>query len=307
MMEFDLQLKDVFGIEYGPWYIKPRSLHWWELYRVEVMEHDHGRFQKMFRVSVRTFNYLYDLIGNDMQHNPPPSLGQGICGRKLEVNKQIVISLHRLATSDTILSISELFGVSPTTVLRIVKRFIMTMLLREKHHLQWPSSDDLQMVKKKFENLWSIPQVCGAIDCTHVEVNLPSNARSTDFYDKDHDYSYVVQAIVDSDMQFLDVFAGFPGVVHDVRVLRNSSFYKSVEDGERLNGPKRRIASTWIPQLIIGDTGYTQSKWMLVPLPGRNLHGMYESYNYKQSSTRIIVEHAFGRLTGVWRILYKPI
>ena len=145
------------------------------------------------------------------------------------------------------------------------------------------------MVKRKFENLWDIPQVCGAIDCTHVEVDLPGNARSTDFYDKDHDYSFVVQAIVDSDMRFLDVFAGFPGVVHDIRVLRNSSFFKSVEDGERLNGPKRRIAGTWILELIVGDAGYTQSEWMLVPLPGRNLHGMYESYNYKQSSTRIIV------------------
>ena len=70
-------------------------------------------------------------------------------------------------------------------------------------------------------------------------------------------------------------------MVHDVRVLRNSSFYKSVEDGERLNGPKYRIVGTWIPELIVGDVGYIQSKWMLVPLPGRNLHGMYESYNYK--------------------------
>ena len=189
MMEFDLQRKDVLGIEYGPWYIKPRSLHWWELYRVEVMEHDHGRFQKMFRVSVRTFNYLYDLIGNDMQRNPPPSLGQGIHCRKLEVDKQIAISLHRLATGDTVFSISELFGVSPATVSRTLKRFIMAMLLRGKHHLQWPSTDDLQMVKRKFENLWGIPQVCGAIDCTRVEFDLPSNARSKDFYDKDHDYS----------------------------------------------------------------------------------------------------------------------
>ena len=85
------------------------------------MEHDHGRFQKMFRVSMRTFNYLYDLIGNDMQHNPPPLLGQGIRRRKLEVNKQIAISLHRLATGNTVPSISELFGVSPTTVSRTVR------------------------------------------------------------------------------------------------------------------------------------------------------------------------------------------
>ena len=164
------------------------------------MEHDHGRFQKMFRVSMRTFNYLYDLIGNDMQHNPPPWLGQGIRGRKLEVNKQIVICLRRLATGNTILSLSKLFGMSSTTVSRTVKRFIMAMLLKGKHHLEWPSSDDLQMVERKFEHLWGIPQVRAAIDCTHIEVDLPNNARSTDFYNKDHNYSYIVQAIVDSDM-----------------------------------------------------------------------------------------------------------
>ena len=100
----------------------------------------------------------------------------------------------------------------------------MAMILRGKHHLQWPGTDDLQMVKRKFENLWGIPQVCGAIDCTHVEVDLPGNARSTDFYDKDHDYSFVVQAIVDLDMRFLDVFARFPSVVHDIRVLRIQVF-----------------------------------------------------------------------------------
>ena len=73
-----------------------------------------------------------------------------------------------------------------------------------------------------------------------------------------------------------------------------------------MNGLKRRIAGTWIPKLIIGDAGYTQSEWMLVPLPGRNLQGINEAYNHKQSSTRIIMERAFGRLKGVWRILYKP-
>ena len=99
-------------------------------------------------------------------------------------------------------------------------------------------------------------------------------------------------------MRFLDVFARFSGVAHDVIVLRNSSFYKLVEDGERLNGPKRRIAGTWILELIVVDARYIQSEWMLVPIPGRNLHGMYESYNYKQSSTHIIVERAFGRLKG---------
>jgi len=79
---------------------------------------------------------------------------------------------------------------------------------------------------------------------THVEIELPSIARSMNFYDKDHDYSYVVLAIVDLKMRFLDVFTGFPSVVYDLRVLRNSGFYKAVEEGERLNGQKRQIAGT---------------------------------------------------------------
>ena len=305
ILNLDLQLKDVLGIQWGPWYIKPRSLHWWDFYRQQIMDDDNERFQKLFRVSVRTFNYLCDMVRVDMEKKTPISF-HGIRGWKLEVDKQVAMSLHRLATGDPLLSILEMFGVSPATVSKSVKNFILAMLLRGKHHLQWPTPENLEIVKRKFEHVWGIPQACGAIDCTHVEIELPKNAQSTDFYDKDHDYSYVVQAIVDSEMQFLDIFAGFPGVVHDDRVLKNSGFYKAVEEGQLLNGPKRQIQGIWIPELIIGDAGYTQSEWMLVPLPGRNLHGLHESYNHKHSSTRIIVERAFGRLKGVWRILYKP-
>ena len=149
----------------------------------------------------------------------------------MEVDKQIAMSLRRLATRDSLLTISELFGVSPTTVSRSVKRFIAAMLKQGKHHLQWPSNEGLEIVKRKFEHVWEIPQACGAIDCSHVEVEFPNSARSTDFFDKDHDYSYVIQAIVDTDMRFLDVFAGFLGVAHDLRVLKNSGFYKGVESG----------------------------------------------------------------------------
>jgi hypothetical protein len=37
------------------------------------------------------------------------------------------------------------------------------------------------------------------------------------------------------------------------------------------------------------------------------LRDVYEDYNHKQISTRIVVEQAFGRLKGVWRVLHCPI
>jgi hypothetical protein len=152
--------------------------------------------------------------------------------------------------------------------------------LRASHFIKWPINEDLNLVKMKFERIRSIPQVRGAFDSTHMEVELPGRSRSTDYFDKDKDYSYVVQAIVDTDMWFLDVFAGFFDVVHDLRVLRNSRFFQLVEGGNRLNGQKRQIQGKWIPELIVGDSGYTQLEWMLVPLPWRNLRGIYEDYNY---------------------------
>jgi hypothetical protein len=79
-----------------------------------------------------------------------------------------------------------------------------------------------------------------------------------------------------------------------------------MEAGSCLNGQKRQIQGKWIPKFIVGDSSYTQSEWMLVPLPGRKLRGIYDDYNYKQSNTRIVVEQAFGRLKGVWRILHCP-
>ena len=71
MLDLHLTPKDIFGIKWGGWYIKPRSLHWWTLYRDEVIENDHERFRRMFRVSIRTFKYLCNLVDHDMLQNSP--------------------------------------------------------------------------------------------------------------------------------------------------------------------------------------------------------------------------------------------
>jgi hypothetical protein len=46
---------------------------------------------------------------------------------------------------------------------------------------------------------------------------------------------------------------------------------------------------------------------MLILHLGRNLHGTYDDYNYKQNNTIITVEQTFGCLVGFWRILHHPI
>jgi hypothetical protein len=45
---------------------------------------------------------------------------------------------------------------------------------------------------------------------------------------------------------------------------------------------------------------------MLVIFLGRISHGIYNDYNYKQSSTRILVKQTIGRPKGIWKILHHP-
>jgi hypothetical protein len=75
----------------------------------------------------------------------------GICGRKLDLEKQVGISLRRLATGDTIFIIVELFGVSIATTSKTVRRFINALISRASHFIKWPNNEDLNLVKMKFE------------------------------------------------------------------------------------------------------------------------------------------------------------
>jgi len=83
-------------------------------------------------------------------------------------------------------------------------------------HLNWPTGERLFEVKLGFENLHGILQCCGAINFSHIRFDLPTNTRSSDWYDRNHNYSTVMQAIVDHEARFTDLcFVGIPGSVHD--------------------------------------------------------------------------------------------
>ena len=46
-----------------------------------------------------------------------------------------------------------------------------------------------------------------------------------DYYNRKGFYSIVLQAVIDSNGKFIDIFVGYPGSTHDSRIFRNSSLY----------------------------------------------------------------------------------
>eukprot|EP01018_Ginkgo_biloba_P016929 Gb_05153 [translate_table: standard] len=207
----------------------------------------------------------------------------------------------------SMINISELFGCGKSTVVRTIRKFIHAMQIRCSNVVKWPiDSIALERVKEGFRQKRGFPNCYGAIDVTHIRFQLPRNESSSDSYDRDHHYSMVLQAIVDSNMHFLDVFTGWYGSTNDARLLRNSSFYRLCEGGERLNGPSICIGLSNMREYISGDGGYPLLPWLITPFGGVLTNSQRE-FHFNLSSTRIIVERAFGRLKNCWRILHTKI
>jgi hypothetical protein len=59
-------------------------------------------------------------------------------------------------------------------------------------------------------------------------------------------------------------------------------------------------------EYIIGDEGYPLRPWLLSPYPPDvgGLNSIQDNFNYKHMCTRMVVEVAFARLKGAWRILH---
>ncbi|MCO5559234.1 hypothetical protein L7F22_012829 [Adiantum nelumboides] len=103
-------------------------------------------------------------------------------------------------------------------------------------------------------------------------------------------------------MCFLDVFAGFPGSVNDIRLLKNSALYSSVECGLILNGAEYGQGSFSIREFIVADGGYPLLPWLMIPYTTPTI-ATEKLFNYKLSSIKIVVERAFGILKMRWRYL----
>ncbi|MCO5574050.1 hypothetical protein L7F22_027827 [Adiantum nelumboides] len=99
----------------------------------------------------------------------------------------------------------------------------------------------------------------------------------------------LVQCVVESEMKFLDVFAGFPRSINDVRLLHNSAFYHYANRGLILNGAKYTNGSFSIREYIVADGGYPLLPWLMrsYRTPSTPTEKLF---NYKLSSTNTVAE-----------------
>ncbi|MCO5583809.1 hypothetical protein L7F22_037723 [Adiantum nelumboides] len=182
------------------------------------------------------------------------------------------------------------------------------MLKHKSTFICWPQTpQELQQVKDGFVAKQGFPNCCGAIDITHINMDLPPGEAAAHWFDRDHNYSMTLQGVVDSDMQFLDIMCGMPGVCNDIRILQNSSPYMKSQSNALLNGPPLICGIHQIQEYIQGDGGYLDLTWLVIPFPAPKMNEHTQLFNYKLSSTRIVVKRSFGYLKQMWGYLHQRI
>lgn len=184
-----------------------------------------------------------------------------------------------------LITTGDFAGIHKSTAGVIVRRVTMAISGLRRRYVKFPSTPaGLRAVQEGFYAKSSFPRVIGAIDCTHVKLLSPGGENAETFRNRKGYFSLNVQTISDPWLRIIDVVARWPGSCHDRTIFSNSAIQARLERGEFGDG------------LIVGDSGYTLSSYMITPL--RNPVLAEEAlFNESQIRTRNVVERQYG----VWK------
>ncbi|XP_028420694.1 putative nuclease HARBI1 [Perca flavescens] len=233
-----------------------------------------------FRLTRRVMHSLQRLLQRDQDHG---------WGNELEV----LIYTYWLAHGLSYRVVARVFNVPKVTVHCIIHRVAQNIWDNLRRAIDFPQTVDLPAVAQEFVNISGTPafhNVVGAIDGSHIRIK-PLQRHRLDYLNYKGFYSVNMQAICDSNGRFLDIFVGYPGSVHDTRIMKNSSFYTT-----------RRYPPTGY--ILLGYGGYPclETPICLITPFKEPVHGeVQQRFNYYQSRGRSIIERAFGMMKTRWR------
>ncbi|KMQ84770.1 nuclease harbi1-like protein, partial [Lasius niger] len=222
----------------------------------------------------------------------------------VSVKKQLAIALYKVASCSEYRVVGNVFGVHKSTVKKYLYRVMKAINeVLAPAYINMPNQDEAKYIAMQFENISHIFQIIGCIDGTHIPITVPEEGYR-DFVNRKGWTSYNVQAIVDHNGRFRNVFAKHPGSVHDAAVFKDSTLYKHSQ--EIIPQMEKHVNGQGIPFMIVGDPAYPLLPWLIKSYSG-SVSPEEESFNVYLNSARVSVEMAFGRLKARWRMLQKKV
>ncbi|XP_028516196.1 protein ALP1-like [Exaiptasia diaphana] len=280
------------------WMLPRPRVSWFEMfYRNCVIPDEY--FKEQLRLKTNTFELLLNVL------RPALTRQNTFLRDCIPPAKVLSLGLYRLAHGNSYNTIAATFNVGKSTVIEAVQDVVEALCDIRENYIKFPSSEDeIVESSETFDDLTDIPNVVGAIDGTHIRIKK-TNDSGPDYFSRYQQYDVVVQGVVNGDKKFIHVAAGFPGSMHDARVFKNSSLYHKIATGEFLQAPTVRVENRDIKPLLLGDSAYPLTTFILKPYPENTRDPKEVHFNKELSRARVSVECAFGMLKGRWRILQK--
>ncbi|GBG86943.1 hypothetical protein CBR_g44396 [Chara braunii] len=217
----------------------------------------------------------------------------------------IAYALYGWASGETYKTSTSSFGIGRASGLIAVEDVTRALLRVYRKKIVWPSGLRRLVVLRTFVAK-GFPNSYGCIDCTHIYMYKLVNAPSENYFDRKHRFLVVAQVVVDLDLLVTDVFVGYPGSCHDIRVLQLSILWTRAKEAGLSRGPLVLLPlGVKTHGYILDDSGYPPMEWIVVPYGGTGRFVDDERFDNKQRVAKGAVERAFGRLKGRWRFFLR--
>uniref|UniRef100_T1J8U3 DDE Tnp4 domain-containing protein n=1 Tax=Strigamia maritima TaxID=126957 RepID=T1J8U3_STRMM len=251
-----------------------------------IPQYNDEQFRRHFRLKKSTVEFLMQLLSGDLNDDHVVCPGR----RRLSGEVNVLMPIWTLSNQESFRGICDRFGISDGHGYRIFCSFCKIDLF-----IVWPSGNNFQNNLIGFEKLRvnAFPGVVGCVDGSYIPIR-GLNAENSSYCTRKKCRAVILQGICDHQMKFIDVFAGWPGSSHDARVWRNSPICKRLCEERDTYSPHDTH--------ILGDSAYPLENYLLVPYRNTGyLTPKQKCYNQKLSSSRVLIENAFGELKSRFR------
>ena len=128
----------------------------------------------------------------------------------ISIEAKMMVTLRYLASNSLQQVVGDIFGMSKGVVNGIIWKVIPRIAGLMNDFIHLPRGDEERRNFQEFYELTEIPGVVGALDCTHVKVNV-GKEREGCFLNRKGYTSNNIQAVCDARYMFVSLYAFRPG------------------------------------------------------------------------------------------------
>ncbi|WJZ83830.1 hypothetical protein VitviT2T_003475 [Vitis vinifera] len=215
----------------------------------------------------------------------------------------VAMVLSRLSHGFSAKTLSSRYSLEPYLISKItnmVTRLLATKLYPE--FIKIPvSRRRLHETTQAFEELTSLPNMCGAIDGSPVKIR---NNSASSYRCRYGFQSVLLQVVADHKKIFWDVCVKAPGGTDDATHLRDSLLYNRLTSGDIVWDKVINVRNHHVRPYIVGDWCYPLLSFLLTPFsPSGSGTSGQNLFDAALMKGRSVVVEAIGLLKGRWRIL----